>query len=139
VKSALLQIKNGEPLILFPSGAVADLKPREGWTISERDWQDAAIRLIRKAGVPIVPIRFADRNSNFYYLLGLLHYKIRFTRLFHEVFNKKHSHPRVIIGETISADAQKAVPEQEFGQFLRDSVYNIPVPDNFTNRSELWK
>ena len=139
VKSALLQIKNGEPLILFPSGAVADLKPREGWTISEREWQDAAIRLIRKAGVPIVPIRFADRNSMFYYLLGLIHYKLRFTRLFHEVFNKKGSHPRVIIGPTISVEAQKAVPEKDFKQFLRDSVYSIPVPHNFINRSQLWK
>ena len=139
VKSALLQIKSGEPLILFPSGAVADLKPREGWIICEREWQDAAIRLIRKAGVPIVPIRFADRNSMFYYLLGLIHYKLRFTRLFHEVFNKKGSHPRVIIGPTISVEAQKAIPEDQFKQFLRDSVYSIPVPHNFINRSQLWK
>jgi putative hemolysin len=139
VKSALLQLKENEPLLLFPSGAVADLKPSEGWIIRERDWQDAAIRLIRKAGVPVVPIRFADRNSKFYYLLGLIHYKLRFTRLFHEVFNKKGSHPRVIIGPTISVEEQKAVPEAEFKQFLRDSVYNIPVPNNFINRSELWK
>jgi hypothetical protein len=53
-----LQIREGEPLAIFPSGAVADLKPREGWTLSERDWQDAAIRLIRKAHVPVVPIRY---------------------------------------------------------------------------------
>ena len=137
VKSALMQIREGEPLILFPSGAVADLKPSEQWIIREREWQDAAIRLIRKAGVPIVPIRFADRNSLFYYLLGLIHYKLRFTRLFHEVFNKKGTHPRVIIGPTISLEAQKAVPDAEFKQFLRDNVYNIPVPDNFIYRSEL--
>ena len=139
VKAALQQIRSGEPLILFPSGAVADLKPREGWTISEREWQDAAIRLIRKAGVPVIPVRFADRNSNFYYLLGLIHYKIRFVRLFHEVFNKKGTHPRVIIGPTISVEEQKAIPEADFKQFLRDSVYNMPVPDKFTNRSKLWK
>ena len=60
VKAALQQIRNGEPLALFPSGAVADLKPREGWILSERDWQEAAVKLIRKAHVPVVPIRFFE-------------------------------------------------------------------------------
>ena len=139
VKNALLQLRSGEPLGIFPSGAVADLKPREGWTISERDWQDAAIRLIRKANVPIVPVRFFDRNSRFYYLLGLIDYRVRFIRLFHELTNKRGTSPRVGIGETITVEQQKAVPEEDFKQFLRSSVYDMPMPEEFIKRSELWK
>lgn len=139
VKSALLQLKEGEPLVIFPSGAVADLKPRQGWKLSEREWQDAAIRLIRKAKVPVVPVRFIDGNSRFYYLLGLIDYRVRFTRLFHEVFNKRGTHPRVVIGETISVEEQNAVKEEDFKQFLRGSVYNIPETADYTNRSTLWK
>lgn len=139
IKNALLQIKSGEPLCLFPSGAVADLKPREHWTISERPWQEGAIKLIRKARVPVVPIRFWDRNSNFYYALGLLDYRIRFVRLFHECYNKRGTHPRVGIGETITVDALDAIPENQLGDFLRSSVYQMPMPSNFVNRSELWK
>ncbi|MBO4340243.1 MAG: 1-acyl-sn-glycerol-3-phosphate acyltransferase [Bacteroidales bacterium] len=139
VKSALLQLKDGEPLGIFPSGAVADLKPREGWTLQERDWQEAAVKLIRKACVPIVPVRFPDHNSWFYYSLGLLDYRVRFARLFHELFNKRGTSPRVIIGETISAERQKSVPESEFKQFLRNSVYSIPDAVEYVKRSELWK
>jgi len=139
VKNALLQLRSGEPLGIFPSGAVADLKPREGWTISERDWQDAAIRLIRKANVPIVPVRFFDCNSRFYYLLGLIDYRVRFIRLFHELTNKRGTFPRVGIGETITVEQQKAVPEEDFKQFLRSSVYDMPMPEEFIKRSELWK
>ena len=139
VKSALLQLKAGEPLAIFPSGAVADLRPRKGWILDERDWQDAAIRIIRKARVPIVPIRFFDRNSRFYYGLGLLDYRIRFARLFHELFNKKGTHPRMGIGETITVEQQDAVSDQEFKAFLRRSVYEMPLPESFTLRSELWK
>ena len=138
IKNALLQIQEGEPLCLFPSGAVADLKPREGWIISERPWQEGALKLIRKARVPVVPIRFLDRNSNFYYSLGLLDYRIRFTRLFHELYNKRGTHPRMAIGETIPVEALDAVPEAQFGDFLRSSVYAMPMPDHFVNRSELW-
>lgn len=139
VKSALLQIREGEPLALFPSGAVADVKPRKGWILEERDWQDAAVRLIRKARVPVVPIRFFDRNSRFYYALGLLDYRIRFARLFHELYNKKGTQPRMGIGQTITVEQQDAVPDEDFKAFLRSSVYDMPLPDSFTLRSELWK
>ena len=140
VKEALLQLQGGHPLGLFPAGAVADLNPKEHWTLSERDWQDAAIRLIRKARVPIVPIRFFDRNSWFYYSLGLLDYRIRFVRLFNELKNKRGTHPRVGIGETITPEEQDRYTDlPSFKAFLRNSVYGMPVPDSFVNRSELWK
>lgn len=140
VKNALLQLREGGPLCLLPSGAVADLKPKEGWTLSERDWQDAAIRLIRKARVPVVPVRFFDRNSRFYYALGLIDYRVRFVRLFHEVFNKRGSHPRVGIGAPISVEQQEQYTDlQAFKAFLRSSVYDLPLPERFVNRSELWK
>lgn len=139
IKSALLQIREGEPLAIFPSGAVADLKPREGWILSERDWQDAAIRLIRKAHVPVVPIRFFDHNSWFYYALGLIDYRVRFVRLFHEVYNKRGKYPRMGIGETIPVEKLDALSDEEFKTFLRKSVYDMPMPETFTLRSELWK
>jgi len=139
VKEALLQLHSGEPLALFPSGAVADLKPREGWTLNERGWQDAAVKLIRKARVPIVPIRFFDHNSWVYYALGLLDYRIRFVRLFHEVANKKGTHPRLGIGETITVEQQDAVSDDDFKAFLRSSVYDMPLPEHYIKRSDLWK
>ena len=140
VKNALLTLRAGHPLSLFPAGAVSDLKPKEHWTIRDRDWQDAAIKLIRKARVPVVPIRFFDRNSNFYYGLGLLDYRIRFARLFHEMYNKRGTHPRVGIGETISVEEQNAISDpEEFKAFLRGKVYDMPEPLNYTDRSELWK
>ena len=139
VKSALQQLKSGEPLCIFPSGAVADVKPRQHWTLSEREWQDAAVRLIRKARVPVIPVRFFDHNSAFYYGLGLIDYRVRFARLFHEMYNKRGTHPRVGIGTPISVEQQDAVPDSEFKQFLRQSVYQMPLPDQFIKRSELWK
>ncbi|MBP5482719.1 MAG: 1-acyl-sn-glycerol-3-phosphate acyltransferase [Bacteroidales bacterium] len=139
IKDALNQIQSGEPLAMFPSGAVADLKPKEGWILSERDWQDAAIKLIRKARVPVIPIRFWDHNSWFYYALGLIDYRIRFLRLFHELKNKRGTNPRLGIGETISVEQQDSVSEVDFKEFLRSSVYDMPLPEHFVKRSELWK
>ena len=85
---SLKHLQAGAPLGLFPSGAVSDLSIKDG-CIRDREWQLSAIQLIKKARVPIVPIRFRDKNSMFYYLLGLLNWKIRVTRLPREVFNKR--------------------------------------------------
>lgn len=139
IKDALNQIQSGEPLVMFPSGAVADLKPKEGWILSERDWQDSAIKLIRKARVPVIPIRFFDHNSWLYYALGIIDYRVRFLRLFHELKNKRGTNPRLGIGETISVEQQDAVPDANFKEFLRSSVYDMPIPEHFVKRSELWK
>ena len=91
-----------------------------------------------KAGVPIVPVRFFDRNSLFYYILGLIDFRVRLLRLCHEVTNKKGKPVRVGIGEVISVEEQKQYTDlQEFKAILRSKVYDMPVPESFTPRSEL--
>ena len=139
IKNALQQIRDGEPLALFPSGAVANFKPFAKEKIQERDWQDAAVRLIRKARVPVVPIRFYDHNSWLFYSLGLLDYRVRLLRPCHEAYNKKGTHPRMGIGPVISVQEQEAVSDQDFKDFLRQKVYSLPLPDHFVLRSQLWK
>ncbi len=91
------------------------------------------IRLIRKVRVPIVPVRFIDHNSWFYYSLGLIDWKVRLLRLPRELFNKAKGRHRVVIGETISVETQDLFTDIEaYTAFLRASVYQMPVPETFT-------
>ena len=59
VKDAVAHIRAGGVLGLFPSGAVSDLSLKD-CCIRDREWQEPVIKLIAKAQVPIVPIRFFD-------------------------------------------------------------------------------
>ena len=138
VRQAKLHLEAGGCLGLFPSGAVSDLKLKGGIRIEDRDWQDAVIKLIAKARVPVVPIRFLDRNSAFYYSLGLLDWRIRLLRLCHEVFNKRGKTLRLAIGETISvAEQARYLGDPEgFKAFLRAAVYDMPVPEHFAPRGK---
>ena len=137
IKKCLGQVRSGEPLCLFPSGAVADYKPKEK-IITERDWQDDAVRLIKKAHVPVYPIHFLDRNSKFYYALGLINFKVRLARLCHELYNKRGETPRVVIGAPISVEEQDSFNDiGEFKDFLRSSVYSLQDTGDFVRRSEL--
>ena len=137
IRLALQHLHEGHPLGIFPSGAVSDLSLRDR-CIRDREWQDAIIRVIKKARVPVVPIRYFDGNSLFYYLLGLISWKIRILRLPKEVINKGGKTIRVGIGDIISVEEQEKYTDiNEFRDFLRHSVYDMPLPDNFVKRSDL--
>lgn len=137
VRLALGHIRDGHPLGLFPSGAVSDLKPWER-CIRDREWQMPIIRFIKAAKVPVVPIRFFDRNSLFYYLLGLIDWRVRILRLPHEVVNKAGKLVRLGVGKVISVAEQEAIPDlEQFRDFLRQSVYGMPLPSRFVNHRDL--
>ena len=130
VKEVLRQLSDGRPIGLFPSGAVSDLHFGE---IRDREWQPSVLRLIQKAKVPVLPVRFFDHNTAFFYLLGLINWRVRVLLLPHEVVNKHGQSPRVGIGPLISVEEQAACPDlAAFGQLLRSRVYDMPLPDSFT-------
>lgn len=132
VKEVFQTLRDGKPVGFFPSGAVSDFSIKE-LRIRDRQWQEPLIRLIRKARVPIVPIRFLDRNSAFFYFLGMINWKIRTLRLPKEVINKEGSTIRVAVGETISVAQQDQHKDfKGFRDLLRNSVYEMPVPETFT-------
>ncbi|MBP5217773.1 MAG: 1-acyl-sn-glycerol-3-phosphate acyltransferase [Bacteroidales bacterium] len=131
VRKVLSHLHSGEPIGFFPSGAVSDLSLKE-MKIRDREWQETVIRLIKKAEVPIVPVRFFDHNSLWFYELGLIDWRIRTLQLPHEVVNKKHRRVRVGIGETLTVGQQKEHPGiEDFGAWLRSSVYDMPKPDEW--------
>lgn len=135
VKKAFEHIKDGHPLGLFPSGAVSDFSFKD-FSLRDRDWQASATRLIQKMKVSVVPVRFFDKNSSFFYFLGLVNWKIRTLRLPREVLNKEGKTIRLGIGPVISVEEQcQYAQNEEFGKMLRDSVYNIEYQYN-TNNNE---
>lgn len=137
VRESLTHLRSGHPMSFFPSGAVSDLH-LPSCNISDRPWQESLIRLIQRAEVPIIPIRFADHNSTPYYLLGLIDWRIRLLRLPHEVLNKGRGRHRVIIGDTLDVKIQKEHPTiEQFTTLLRQAVYDMPIPEEFTPSSRL--
>ena len=137
IRETLARLRDGHPVGFFPSGAVSDLSLKDH-AIRDRQWQDPVLRIIQKAKVPIIPVRFFDRNSLLYYRLGLIDWKVRLLRLCWEVFNKRGKDVRLGIGETITVERQEACSSpEEYAQLLRSSVYDMPLPETFVRRSEL--
>ncbi|MRR19105.1 hemolysin [bacterium] len=134
VRESLEHIRNGNPLGFFPSGAVSDFSLRD-LRVRDRRWQSGILHLIHTVKVPVLPVRFFDKNSAFFYFLGLINWRIRLLRLPSEVFNKKGQEPRIGIGELITVEEQNQFSDPEtLGLHLRKKVYEMPLPRSFVPR-----
>lgn len=137
IRMALQHLRDGHPLGIFPAGAVSDLDRKTG-LVRDRDWQEPIIRVIRKAGVPVIPIRFFDGNTKFYYRLGLIDWKVRLMRLPTEVINKAGTCNRLAVGPIIQPEVIRSFADiPSLTSFLRSSIYDMPLPDNFVSFNEL--
>ncbi len=138
IRETLGHLQEGHPMGFFPSGAVSDFR-FSSLRVQDRPWQDSVVKLIQKAKVPILPIRFFDGNSPFFYFLGTINWRIRLIRMPREVFNKSTQFPRLGVGKLISVEEQSRYGNTEdFGALLRRSVYNMPRPLQFIPREHLF-
>ena len=126
VRAAKEHLAAGGVLGLFPAGAVSDLKLGKRPMIQDREWQMSIIRFIAKAGVPVLPLRFLDGNSRFYYSLGLIDWRLRLLRLPSELLNKAGKTVRILSGPIIPASQIASFDSPDkLRNFLRTSVYSL--------------
>ncbi|NSW93407.1 MAG: 1-acyl-sn-glycerol-3-phosphate acyltransferase [Bacteroidales bacterium] len=137
IRETLNHLHEGHPVGFFPSGAVSDFRLKN-CKIRDRKWQESILHLIRSAKVPVLPIRFFDGNSPFFYFLGLINWRVRILRQPSELFNKADRYARVGIGNLISVEEQEKFGDiQTFGRYLRKCVYEMPIPSDFIPKNQL--
>lgn len=125
MKDALVHLKNGHPVGIFPAGEVSTFN-KDLRTITDGPWSPQSIKFIQKAGVPVVPIYFDGKNSRLFHLLGVIHPSLRTLRLPAELMNKKGRTLRLRIGKPISADDIKGFGNvEQLSRFLRAKTYAI--------------
>lgn len=124
IRQALAHVRAGHPLGIFPAGAVSDFHT-QGFSVRDREWQPSALRLIKRLQVPVVPVRFLDKNSLFFYFLGLFSWKIRTLRLPKEILNKAGKTIHLSVGDAIGVETQNQCPDEWYGAMLRKTVYQL--------------
>jgi len=121
-KNALQHLKNGHVLGVFPAGEVSTLK--DGKLIVDKPWEEAAIKLIRKAEVPVVPIYFHAKNSSLFYRMAKLSDTLRTAMIPSQVFTQNNRPIKVRIGQPISVATQKEQENlEEYTGLLRRKTY----------------
>jgi putative hemolysin len=125
LKAVMQHIENGHPLGLFPAGEVStyqgDLR-----TIMDKKWANSAIKIIRNAKVPIVPVYFEGTNSRIFHLLGLINANLRTLALPSEMLKKKGKVIRMKVGKPIPPkDIEMFTNLDQLGRYLRAKTYAL--------------
>ncbi|MFG6685083.1 GNAT family N-acyltransferase [Mariniflexile sp. HNIBRBA6329] len=123
-KNSILHLREGRPLGIFPAGEVSTY--RDGKLVVDRPWEASAMKLVKKAEVPVVPIYFHAKNSRLFYKLSKISDTLRTAKLPSEVLTQKRRTIKVRIGKPISVEDQKEHTSlEDFSEFLRRKTYML--------------
>ena len=127
IKNALLHLKKGKPLGIFPAGEVSTIQKEK--LVLDKPWEEGAIRFIKKAKVPVIPIYFHTKNSTLFYVLSKISGTLRTVKLPSELTS---NHPKLVkirVGKPITvADQNEFTDTTSFGCFLRKKTYLLANP-----------
>ena len=134
IKETLRHLSDGKPLGMFPAGEVSTYK--DGKLVVDKAWEEGAIKVIRKAQVPVVPIYFHAKNSKFFYFLSKISDTLRTAKLPSELLTQKDRVIKVRIGKPISvAEQNEHATIEEYSDFLRRKTYMLA--NSFNEQSKL--
>lgn len=124
IKETLRHLSDGKPLGMFPAGEVSTYK--DGKLVVDKPWEEGAIKVIRKAQVPVVPIYFHAKNSRLFYFLSKVDDTLRTAKLPSELLTQKDRVIKVRIGKPISVNEQNEhTTIEEYSDFLRKKTYML--------------
>lgn len=125
IKEGLTHLRNGNCVSIFPAGEVSTYQ-QDSNVIVDREWNESALKFIKKAEVPVVPIYFHGTNSRWFHILGKIHPLLRTAKLPSELFNKKNKPIIIRIGKPIPVKDQANFKDiARYGRYLRAKTYSL--------------
>ena len=125
MRHALRWLGGGGSLLLFPAGEVSHLRLRSA-SITDPPWSATAARLVRLAGVPVVPLHVAGSNSMLFQIAGLVHPRLRTLLLPAELANKTGASVQARIGAAIGpAQYRRIGSDEHLAAYLRLRTYGL--------------
>ncbi len=105
LEEAKLHLRNGSPLIVFPSGKVSRFGKRG---IEDGNWKSGFLRLAQANRTPILPIHVSGRNSLFFYVISMLAPLMSTLWLVRELFKHRDNCIEFTVGDPVSYSSYAA-------------------------------
>lgn len=125
LKQAMSHVTNGHGLAIFPAGEVSTYQAGSN-LIADKAWSTSVVKLIKNAGVPVVPAYFHGKNSWLFHAMGRVHPLLRTVKIPSELLNKQNEAITVSLGSPIMVKDQTALTDiSHYGRYLRARVYGL--------------
>ncbi len=123
MRETLKHLENGGCVGIFPAGEVSNKNNPYG-EILDKEWEKPALKLIKMAKVPVVPMYFHAKNSTLFYQLAKIHPNLQTMMLPAEMMNDRENPIRIRIGKPIAVKVMDEMENiEELGEFLKRKVY----------------
>jgi putative hemolysin len=118
-------LEAGQVLVIFPAGEVSRVRA-DG--VRDGAWSDGFARIALRAGVPVLPVHIAARNSAMFYGLSMLAKPLGTAMLPREATAQRKQRVGFSIGALIGADELKARSNgsnEQAAKLMRRHVYRV--------------
>jgi len=123
MRQALSWLRQGGMLAVFPAGEVSHWQTPMA-QIVDPEWNDTAVRLIRRSGASALPVFFCGHNSVGFQLLGMVHPKLRTAFLLQEFLKQEGKSIEVRVGSPIAPDGIATISDDHQAiEYLRWRTY----------------
>jgi putative hemolysin len=123
LREAFAWLQKGGMLAIFPAGEVSQWQMPAA-QIVDPEWNDTAVRLIRKTGATALPVYLCGHNGIGFQLMGMIHPKLRAAFLLQEFLNQAGKTVELRVGSGIPADTVEAIADDhEATEYLRWRTY----------------
>ena len=125
MRASLRHLENGGCIGIFPAGEVSNKNNQYG-EIIDKKWGKPALKLIKMAKVPVVPMYFHAKNSRLFYQVSKVHPDLQTLLLPSEMMHNREKPIRIRIGKPISVKVlDDHETSDEMGEFLQKKIYML--------------
>lgn len=125
MRASLKHLQNGGCIGIFPAGEVSNKNNQYG-EILDKKWGKPALKLIKMAKVPVVPMYFHAKNSRLFYQVSKVHPDLQTLLLPSEMMHNREKPIRIRIGKPISVKVlDDHETSDEMGEFLQKKIYML--------------
>ena len=138
IKGAIRHIADGHGLGVFPAGEVSRYHGHD--FPEDLPWSTSIARIIKSAGVPVIPVYWDGCNSRLFYAMDKIHPMLGTARLTRELANKHNSCFNLQIGKPIlPSEIEIYENPKDLAAYLRSRSYALEanIPTETAERKEV--
>ena len=121
LRESIRHLQQGGLLVIFPAGEVATWQ-RGFKEVKDREWPMSVMKFIRRAQVPVIPLRIEASNSVWFRLAGKIHPSLRTLLLPRELMNKSGNRVPVRVASAVLPLKTAVLTDEAYGNYLRAGV-----------------
>lgn len=123
LRQALSWLQRGRMLAIFPSGEVSHWQ-MPAVQLADPEWNDTAVRLIRRTGAAALPVYFCGQNSIGFQLMAMIHPRLRTSFLLQEFLQQEGRTIEVRVGRPIESQSLHHLrDDRQAVEYLRWRTY----------------